>query len=87
MRASPVFATSKPSPGPPPPPFGVISSRRNFANLAFKSPKCPIVALANEKLVRMFFQFTLNLPYSFVFWPSKKYLKNKTLISSLFQFY
>ena len=45
MRASPVLATSNPSPVPPPPPLGSISSRRSFASRAFNKPRWPLVAL------------------------------------------
>ncbi|KAE9535532.1 hypothetical protein AGLY_007433 [Aphis glycines] len=41
IPASPVLATSKPSPVPPPPPLGVMSSRRSLAIRAFSKPKCP----------------------------------------------
>ena len=39
ILASPVLATSKPSPLPPPPLDGVINSRFNLANFAFNIPK------------------------------------------------
>ena len=37
--ASPVFATSNPSPAGPPPPFGWINSRLNLAKRALRIPR------------------------------------------------
>lgn len=45
ILASPVLATSNPSPLPPPPPLGWINSRRSLAKRALRMPRWLAVAL------------------------------------------